>query len=165
MECGLELISDSWILHTFVSANDFLHSCCFCLFRRVSFEGYHGFQDQTGLALNAFCSPRHTAHHTINLDTYFGFLLGDNSFGAAVLVQLVTAARYLSAQTGWNLIWVSKTLSSSFVVCTLSEVLIDCHQCVRGGWVCIFIQPHCATFWFWFQSGCKVHVWCNQLVM
>ena len=100
MECGLELISGSWILHTFVSANDLLHSCCFCVFRRDSFEGYHGFQDQTGLDLNAFCSPRYTPNHTINLKTNFTFLLGDNSFGAAVLVQLVTAARYLSAQTG-----------------------------------------------------------------
>ena len=61
----------------------------------LSFEAHQGFQDKTGLAVNALCPPRHTAHHTINLNTNFSFLLGDNCFGAAVLVQLVTAARYL----------------------------------------------------------------------
>ena len=66
----------------------------------LSFWAHQGFQDITGSAINALCPPRHTPHHTINLDTYFGFLLGDNSFGAAVLVQLVNAARHLSAQTG-----------------------------------------------------------------
>ena len=66
----------------------------------LSFEAHQGFQDKTGLVINALCPPRHTSHHTINLNTNSSFLLGDNSFTAAVLVQLVTAARYLSAQTG-----------------------------------------------------------------
>ena len=125
-------------------------------------HGYmsHGHMSHGYMSPNPQCvvptTSVHTAHHTINLDTNFSCLFGDNSFGAAVLVQLVTAARHISAQTGWNLIWVSKTPSSSLAVCRLPEVLIDCQQCVRCGWVCTFVKPHCATFWFWFQSGTRL---------